>query len=143
MLALDTPEEALGGASASALETPDEALGTSAPPPLLDVRARAPPRRRSSAGAAEPLPISSARQSAKRFIIFALTSCITPRPNWAAAPVMRMSVSTCTFVPSGVSSIVDVIVAAAVPWPRASLACARMATRWADSSASSILTVPL
>jgi hypothetical protein len=36
-----------------------------------------------------------------------------------------------------------VMVAAAVPCPRASLACARIATRRAASSASWILTVPL
>ena len=87
--------------------------------------------------------ISSARQSANRPISFALTSCITPRPNWAAGPVTRMSVSTCTRVPPSTSSIVDVIVAAAVPCPRLSRACARMTARRAASSASSILTVPL
>ncbi len=56
---------------------------------------------------------------------------------------MRMSVTTRTLVPSATSSIVEVIVAAAVPWPRASLAWAFIATRWAASSVSSILTVPL
>ena len=55
----------------------------------------------------------------------------------------RISVSTCTRVPSSTSSIVDVIVAAAVPCPRLSRACARMTARWAASSASSIRTVPL
>ena len=54
-----------------------------------------------------------------------------------------MSVTTLTFVPSATSSIVEVIVAAAVPWPRASLAWARIATLWLASSASWILTVPL
>ncbi len=56
---------------------------------------------------------------------------------------MRMSVTTETLVPSSTSVIVEVIVAAAVPWPRASLACAFIATTRATSSASSILTVPL
>ena len=46
-------------------------------------------------------------------------------------------------MPSAVSSIVDVMVAEALPWPRASLACARIATVWLASSASWILTVPL
>ena len=87
--------------------------------------------------------IWSARHSAKRFINFAETSCITPRPNWAAGPVTRRSVSTCTRVPSATSSIVDVIVAAAVPCPRLSRACARMTARRAATSASSIFTVPL
>ena len=54
-----------------------------------------------------------------------------------------MSVSTLTRVPSWTSDIVEVIVAAAVPWPRASLACARIATLRLASSASWILTVPL
>ena len=68
-----------------------------------------------SADAAPSLRISSARQSAKRPISFAETSCITPRPNEAAGPVMRMSVTTETLVPSSTSVIVEVIVAAAVP----------------------------
>ena len=56
----------------------------------------------------------------------------------------RMSVTTLIFVPSATSSIVEVIVAAAVPWPRASLAWARIATRVRQaSSASWIFTVPL
>ena len=36
-----------------------------------------------------------------------------------------------------------VIVAEALPWPRASLACARIATVWLASSACWIRTVPL
>jgi hypothetical protein len=70
------------------------------------------------------------------------TSCMTPRPNCAAGPVMRMSVSTRTRVPSAVSSMEEVIVAAAVPCPRASRAWARSTARCAASSASSIRTVP-
>src|SRR3954453_10486631 len=74
---------------------------------------------------------------------FVDTSCMTPRPNRGAGPVTRMSVSTLTLVPSLTSVIVEVIVAAAVPWPRASLAWARMATLRLASSASWIRTVPL
>ena len=96
----------------------------------------------SAAGAAPP-DICSARQSAKRPMSFALTSCITPRPNCAAGPVTRMSVSTFTRVPPSTSSIVEVIVAAALPCPRLSRACARMTALRPASSASSILTVPL
>jgi hypothetical protein len=96
-----------------------------------------------ASGCAGVALISDARHSANRRISFAETSCITPRPNCAAGPVTRMSVSTLTRVPSGVSSIDDVIVAAAVPWPRASLACARMTATRAASSACSILTEPL
>jgi hypothetical protein len=54
-----------------------------------------------------------------------------------------MSVSTRTRVPSSTGSIVEVIVAAAVPWPRASRAWARMTARPASLSASSIFKVPL
>jgi hypothetical protein len=87
--------------------------------------------------------ISDARRSANCRISFAETSCITPRPNCAAGPVMRMSVTTFTFVPPAASCIEEVIVAAAVPWPRASFACARMTATWAASSDCSIRTVPL
>ena len=47
------------------------------------------------------LPTPGTRRSWR--ISFADTSCITPRPNWAAGPVTRMSVTTLTFVPSPVS----------------------------------------
>ena len=53
-----------------------------------------------------------------------------------------MSVSTFTRVPPSTDSIVEVMVAAAVPWPRLSRACARMTARRFASSASSIFTVP-
>ena len=73
----------------------------------------------------------------------ALTSCITPRPNEAAGPVTRRSVSTVTRVPaSSAGSIVEVIVAVAVPWPRLSRALALITARRADSSASSMRIVP-
>jgi len=55
---------------------------------------------------------------------------------------MRRSVSTATRVPSAVARMAVVIVAAAVPRPLASLACARSTARWARSSACSIFTVP-
>ena len=45
-------------------------------------------------------PISSARQSANWRISLPETSCITPRPNCAAGPLIRRSVSTATRVPS-------------------------------------------
>src|SRR5215210_9346801 len=97
----------------------------------------------SGSSLAPPPMISFSRHSANRFRSFAATSCWTPRPNWAARPVSCMSVSTCTFVePFPSSCRVEVMVAEAVPCPRASLPSARITARCSDSSASSILTVP-
>ena len=78
---------------------------------------------------APALPSSSARQAANSPISFPDTSCITPRPNCAAGPLTARSVSTRTRVPSSAGSSRVVIVAAAVPAPRASRPCARSTAR--------------
>ena len=70
------------------------------------------------------------------------TSCITPRPNCATGPETCRSVSTATRVAPPASRSDVVIVAAAVPEPRASRACARSTARCAARSASTIRTVP-
>jgi hypothetical protein len=95
-----------------------------------------------AAGTPGSARISSARQSANCRISRPETSCITPRPNWAAGPLMRSSVLTRTRVPPSAGSSWVVMRAAAVPSPRASRACACSTARPAGSSASSIRTVP-
>ena len=62
-----------------------------------------------------PTPICSARQSANCRISLPGTSCITPRPNWAAGPRTRRSVTTVTRVPPSAGSSRVLIVADAVP----------------------------
>src|SRR5215211_5627834 len=77
-------------------------------------------------------------------MIFSATSWWSPRPNCATLPVICMSVSTRTrTLPFPSSCRIEVMVAEAVPCPRASLPSARITARCSDSSASSILTVPL
>src|SRR5918992_2548485 len=72
------------------------------------------------------------------------TSCIMPpRPNWARRPVMLKSVTASTRVAPSCSLSVLTIVALAPPWPRLSVPRALSVARWAVSSTSSILIVPL
>ena len=72
-----------------------------------------------------------------------LTSCITPRPNWAGLPVMARSVSTSTRVEAPASVIVAMTCAPAVPLPRLSLPLASITIRRADSSFSTKVPEPL
>ena len=58
-----------------------------------------------------------------------LTSAITPRPNWAARPVMARSVTTVTRVPLSSGTSVAVMVALALPCPRVSRPSARSTAR--------------
>ena len=84
----------------------------------------------------------SARLLAKTPISLALTSAITPRPNWAGRPVTFSEVWTVTSVwsPSPCSS--ERTVAAAVPAPRVSLPDASKVTTPASRSRSVNRAVP-
>ncbi len=70
------------------------------------------------------------------------TSCMIPLPIWATRPVTSMSLETLTRLPAGSGSTAIVIVAWAVPWPRASLPLARITAVRAASSCSAIATLP-
>ena len=92
---------------------------------------------------ASPAASSVVRQSANRPSSLLPTSSITPRPNWAGFPVIARSVVTTTLVAVPPSScICAVMVALAVPLPRASLACASITARRAVSSFSVNFAVP-
>ena len=97
---------------------------------------------RAAAAVAEAPPSSPARQSANSRINRPETSCITPRPNRAAGPLIARSVSTRTRVAPSAGSSRVVIVAAAPPAPPASRPSARSTARREARSASSIRIVP-
>ena len=118
--------------------------GTAADPSLDGPRAASGDGAGTGAGApTSPLPSSPARQSANRPSSLSPTSTMTPRPNCAGLPVIARSVVTLTLVEDPPSSCsCAVIVALAVPLPRASLALASITARRADSSFSLNRAVP-
>jgi hypothetical protein len=65
-----------------------------------------------------------------------------PRPKRASRPVIVKSVTTSTVVTPSCSLIVLTIDAFAEPWPRLSWPLARITTRCAASSTSSIASSP-
>ena len=114
---------ASGAASPAATSAPDGASGSAGAP-----------------GSASRVERQVAKSRSRRFE----TSCIMPpRPNWASRPVMLKSVTASTRVPPSCSLSVLTIVALAPPCPRLSVPRAFSVARWAASSASSILIVPL
>ena len=62
--------------------------------------------------------------------IFALTSPMMLRPNWATFPVMERSVVRETVVPSSSGMATAVTVAEALPWPRVSRPSANNTARY-------------
>src|SRR5687767_1549806 len=99
-----------------------------------------PPERGSGAA---PASTSASSRSTNWSSNLALTSASTPRPNWATLPVTARSVTTCTAVPSPSAVSVAVMVALALPWPRVSRPSARSTARWASSSRSTNVALPL
>src|SRR5687767_1331532 len=90
-----------------------------------------------------PRSTSSSSRSTNCPSSLALTSASTPRPNCATLPVTARSVTTATRVPSPSGCSDAVMVALALPWPRVSRPSARSTARWAASSRSTNVAVPL
>jgi hypothetical protein len=95
-----------------------------------------------SAGESFPAVSMSARLVAKMPISLALTSAITPRPNWAGRPVTFSEVCTVTSVWPSWPCSSERTVAAAVPEPRVSLPAASKVTTPASRFRSVNRAVP-
>src|SRR5207237_5115624 len=101
---------------------PDGAAG--AAPPAAAAPSRLAPTSAGASSAVEPGAAASAADDPSTFFSrhdtncpssFVLTSAITPRPNWAARPVIARSVTTVTRVPLPSDTRVAVTVALALP----------------------------
>ena len=137
-------ESALGPAAAPSPAAPLEPVGAAASVPAAESPPSAAPPLASSAAPAASSSIMAARLSANWPMSLALTSAITPRPNWATLPLMVRLVSTVTLVVSSSTAVsCAVITAEALPAPRVSRPLASSTARWLESSRSMKVATPL